>query len=48
MPKVKMATRVAPPEHSRHPPLQLKLEALHRCFELGKDVQSVSEDTGYS
>ena len=36
------------PEHPRHPPLSLKLEALHRCFELGEDVQSVSKEIGYS
>ena len=35
-------------EHPRHPPLELKLEALHRCFELGEDVQSVSREIGYS
>ena len=26
----------------------LKLDILHRCFELGEDVESVSEETGYS
>ena len=36
------------PEHPRHPPLELKLKALHRCFELGEDVQSVSDEIGYS
>ena len=36
------------PEHPRHPPLQLKLDTIHRCFELGKSVQSVSEEIGYS
>lgn len=36
------------PEHPRHPPLSVKLEALHRCFELGEDVQSVSDEIGYS
>ena len=35
-------------EHPRHPSLNLKLEALHRCFELGEDVQSVSNEIGYS
>lgn len=35
-------------DHPRHPPLELKLEVLHRCFELGEDVQSVSMETGYS
>ena len=36
------------PEHPRHPPLELKLNALHRCFELGENVQSVSDEIGYS
>lgn len=36
------------PEHPGHPPLELKLEVLHCCFELGKDVQSASDDIGYS
>ena len=36
------------PEHPRHPPLELKLNTLHRCFELGENVQSVSDEIGYS
>ena len=36
------------PEHPRHPPFELKLEAIHRCFEQGEDVQSVSKEIGYS
>ena len=36
------------PEHPRHPPIKLKLEVLHRCFELGEDVKSVSDEIGYS
>lgn len=36
------------PEHPSPPPLELKLEVLHRCFELGEDVQSVSNEVGYS
>lgn len=36
------------PEHPGHPPLELKFEVLHRCFELGEDVQSVSNEVGYS
>ena len=35
-------------EHPRHPPLELKLEAIRRCFELGEGVQSVSDEIGYS
>ncbi len=36
------------PEHPRHPALELKLEVLHRCFEMGETVQSVSDEIGYS
>ena len=36
------------PKHPRHPPLELKLKVLHRCFELGEDVPSVSYEIGYS
>lgn len=35
-------------DHPRHPPLELKLEILYRCLELGEDVQSVSNEVGYS
>ena len=36
------------PEHPRHPPLELKLEVIRRCFELGENIQSVSKEIGYS
>lgn len=36
------------PEHPRHPPVKVKLAALHRCFELGEDVRLVSNEIGYS
>ena len=36
------------PTHRRHPTLEMKLNILHRCFEIGEDIKSVSEDTGYS
>ena len=36
------------PSHPRHPPVELKLEVLHRCFELGEDVKSVADEIGYS
>ena len=35
------------PEHPRHPAAELKLEILHRCFELGEDVKSVANEVGY-
>jgi putative transposase len=36
------------PTHPRHPSVDLKLEVLHRCFELGEDIKSVSDEIGYS
>ena len=36
------------PEHPRHPPLEMKLNAIRRCFEQGEDVESVSKEIGYS
>ncbi len=36
------------PDHPRHPPLQLKLDTIHRCFEPGESVQLVSDEIGYS
>ena len=36
------------PFHPIHPPLELKLATIHRCFELGENVQWVSEEIGYS
>ena len=36
------------PDHRRHPSLDSKLEILHRCFEIGEDIKSLSEETGYS
>lgn len=35
-------------EHLPHPTLEQKLQILHRCFELGEVVQSVSNEIGYS
>ena len=37
-----------PPEHPRNPPLEVKLNAIHRCYELGEYIKYVSEDIGYS
>lgn len=48
-PKRKSAFRGAnTQEHPRHPSVELKLKVLHRCFELGEDVKSVSDEIGYS
>lgn len=37
-----------PPEHPRNPPLDVKLDAIRRCFEHGENIKYVSEDIGYS
>ena len=31
-----------------NPPLEVKLNAIHRCYELGENIKHVSEDIGYS
>ena len=36
-----------PPDHPRNPPLEVKLDAIHRCYELGENIKYVSEDIGY-
>ncbi len=35
-------------EHPLHPPIELKLDVLHRCFERGECVELISEEIGYS
>ena len=35
-------------KHPRNPPIEVKIDALHRCFELGECVKSVSEEIGYT
>ena len=37
-----------PPDHPRNPPLEVKLNAIYRCYELGENIKYVSEDIGYS
>ena len=37
-----------PPDHPRNPPLEVKLDAIHRCYGLGENIKYVSEDIGYS
>jgi len=37
-----------PLTHPQHPSVELKLSVIHRCFELGENVQLVSEEIGYS
>ena len=33
-----------PPEHPRNPPLDVKLDAIRRCFEQGENIKYVSVD----
>ena len=35
-------------EHHRTPPFEVKMEAIHRCFQLGENVKSVSKEIGYT
>ena len=35
-------------EHPRNPPVEVKMDAIHRCFELGESIKSVSEAIGYT
>ncbi|MEY8357210.1 hypothetical protein AALB39_28245 [Lachnospiraceae bacterium 54-53] len=35
-------------EQSRHQSVEIKMNALHRCFKLGEDVEYVSRDIGYN
>ncbi|MDC7237511.1 MAG: hypothetical protein PQJ45_07025 [Sphaerochaetaceae bacterium] len=32
------------PKHPRNPPIDVKMDILHRCFVLGESVKLVSED----
>ena len=36
------------PQHPRNPSLEIKLDAIKRCFECGESVKYVSEDIGYT
>lgn len=35
-------------EHPRNPSVEVKLDAIHRCFKLGESIKLVSEDIGYT
>ena len=35
-------------EHPRNPPVEIKMNAIHRCFELGESIKSASEAIGYT
>ena len=40
--------RVNTAEHPRNPPVEVKMDAIHRCFELGESIKSVSEYIGHT
>lgn len=44
----KEAIHVNTAGHPRDPSLEVKMDALHRCFELGESIRSVSEEIGYT
>lgn len=35
-------------QHPRNPPIEVKMNALHRCFQLGESIKLVSEEIGYT
>ena len=35
-------------QHPRNPPMEVKLNVLHRCFQLGESIKLVSEEIGYT
>lgn len=35
-------------QHPRNPPIEVKMNALHRCFQLGERIKLVSEEIGYT
>lgn len=45
-PERKPLKRINTAEHPRNPPIEVKMDAIHRCFELGESIKSVSEDIG--
>ena len=47
-PKRKPLKLINTAEHPRDPPVEVKMDAIHRCFELGESIKSVSEDLGYT
>lgn len=47
-PERKPLKRINTAEHPRNPPIEVKMDAIHRCFELGESIKSVSEDISYT
>lgn len=36
------------PDHPRNPSIEVKIQAIHRCFEEGESIKSVAEEIGYT
>jgi transposase InsO family protein/transposase-like protein len=47
-PERKKLNTINTAEHPRNPTVEIKINAINRCFKLGDSVKSVSEDIGYS
>lgn len=47
-PERKPLNNINTAEHPRNPSIEVKIDAIHRCFELGESIKSVSEDIGYT
>ena len=47
-PERKPLNNINTAEHPRNPSIEVKIDAIHRCFELRESINSVSEDIGYT
>lgn len=47
-PERKTLKHVNTMEHTRNPLVEVKMDAIHLCFQLGEIIKSVSEDIGYT
>ena len=47
-PTRKAYTNINTPEHPRNPSTEVKIQAIHRCFECGESIKSVAEEIGYT
>ena len=47
-PTRKAYTNINTPEHPRNPATDMKIQAIHRCFECGESIKSVAEEIGYT
>ena len=47
-PTRKKMNNIAAPKQPRHPSIEVKMDAIRRCFEEGESVHSVSQEIGYT